>query len=39
MPYLLDTNHWIVLLKKRCPPLAERLAATPPERVWFCSPV
>jgi len=39
MPYLLDTNHWIVLLKKRCLPLAARLTATPPEQVWFCSVV
>ena len=25
MPWLLDTNHWIVLLKGRCQPLQEKL--------------
>ena len=33
MGWLLDTNHWIALLERRCP----LLAATPPDRVWFCS--
>ena len=37
MPWLLDTNQWIALLKRRCAPLAAKLAATPPEEVWFCS--
>ena len=37
MGWLLDTNHWIALLKRRCPLLAAKLAATPPDRVWFCS--
>lgn len=39
MPYLLDTNHGIVLLNKRSLPLAARLAATPPDQVWLCSVV
>lgn len=39
MPWLLDTNHWIQLLKGRCPPLAGRLTAMPPHEVWFCSVV
>ena len=29
MPFLLDTNHCIQLLKGRCPPLANRLVAPP----------
>ncbi len=37
MDWLLDTNHWIALLKHRCPPLAAKLAATSPGQVWFCS--
>ena len=39
MPWLLDTNHWIRLLKGRCPPLAERLNVLPPQEVWLCSVV
>ena len=39
MPWLLDTNHWIALLKGRCAPLAERLRTVPPDEVWFCSVV
>src|SRR5436190_4371537 len=39
MPYLLDTNHWIQLLKGRCPALARRLDAVAPEEVWLCSVV
>jgi len=39
VPFLLDTNHWIQLLKGRCPPLARRLASVPPEQAWFCSVV
>ena len=39
MPYLLDTNHWIQLLKGRCPPLARRLDTVAPEEVWLCSVV
>lgn len=39
MPHLLDTNHWIQLLKGRCPALARRLDAVTPEEVWFCSVV
>jgi tRNA(fMet)-specific endonuclease VapC len=39
MPYLLDTNHWIYLLKGRCLPLARRLDTVPREEVWFCSVV
>jgi tRNA(fMet)-specific endonuclease VapC len=37
MPWLLDTNHWIRLLKGRCPPLANRLKTLPPQEVWLCS--
>jgi len=37
MTWLLDSNQWIMLLKRRCPPLAAKLAAMPPEQVWFCS--
>lgn len=39
MPYLLDTNHWIQLLKGRCPPLKQRLDSIAPEEVWLCSVV
>lgn len=39
MPWLLDTNHWIRLLKGRCQPLAERLKTVPPQEVWLCSVV
>ncbi len=39
MPYLLDTNHWIQLLKGRCAPLARRLDRVAPEDAWFCSVV
>ncbi|MCI0534844.1 MAG: type II toxin-antitoxin system VapC family toxin [Verrucomicrobiales bacterium] len=39
MPYLLDTNHWIQLLKGRCPALARRLDTVAPEEVWLCSVV
>jgi tRNA(fMet)-specific endonuclease VapC len=39
MPWLLDTNHWIILLKGRCRPLQERLRLVPPEEVWLCSVV
>lgn len=39
MPWLLDTNHWIRLLKGRCPPLADRLRSLPPQEVWLCSVV
>lgn len=37
MPWLLDTNHWIVLLKGRCQPLQEKLRQVPPDEVWLCS--
>ncbi|WP_395744240.1 type II toxin-antitoxin system VapC family toxin [Prosthecobacter sp.] len=37
MPWLLDTNHWIFLLKGRCVPLQERLRHVSPDDVWFCS--
>ena len=37
MPYLLDTNHWIRLLKGRCTVLAQRLDRTAPEDVWLCA--
>ncbi len=39
MAWLLDTNHWIQLLKGRCPPLAHRIRATPPEDVRLCAVV
>lgn len=39
MPFLLDTNQWIQLLKGRCPPLARRLDGVAPEAVWLCSVV
>lgn len=37
MPWLLDTNHWIVLLKGRCLPLQEKLRQISPDEVWLCS--
>lgn len=37
MAWLLDTNHWIVLLKGRCAPLADRLRCINPDHVWLCS--
>ena len=37
MPWLLDTNHWIALLKGRCPPLQEKLRDVSPDEVWLCS--
>lgn len=39
MPFLLDTNQWIQLLKGRCPALARRLDQVAPDEVWFCSVV
>lgn len=39
MPWLLDTNHWIVLLKGRCPPLQDKLRLISPDEVWLCSVV
>lgn len=39
MPWLLDTNHWIVLLKGRCLPLVQRLRTIPPDEVRLCSVV
>lgn len=39
MPFLLDTNQWIQLLKGRCPALARRLDQVAPEEVWLCSAV
>lgn len=39
MAWLLDTNHWIRLLKGRCQPLADRLRTSPPQDVWLCSVV
>ena len=33
MPWLLDTNHWIVLLKGRCLPLQEKLRQISPDEV------
>lgn len=37
MPWLLDTNHWIRLLKGRCAPLQEKLRSVPPDEAWLCS--
>ncbi len=39
MAFLLDTNHWIRLLKGRCPELERRLDGVHPTEVWFCSVV
>ena len=39
MAFLLDTNHWIFLLKGRSPALARKLDTVPPEAVRFCSVV
>jgi tRNA(fMet)-specific endonuclease VapC len=39
MAFLLDTNHWIRLLKGRCPPLQRRLDGIHPSEVWLCSVV
>jgi tRNA(fMet)-specific endonuclease VapC len=39
MPWLLDTNHWIILLKGRCPPLQDKLRLISPDEVWLCSVV
>ena len=39
MPWLLDPNHWIVLLKGRCLPLVQRLRTIPPDEVRLCSVV
>ncbi len=39
MPYLLDTNHWIRLLKGRSPALARRLDRVSPSEAWLCSVV
>jgi len=39
MPWLLDTNHWIFLLKGRCQPLLYKLREVPPTEVWLCSVV
>lgn len=39
MPWLLDTNHWIMLLKGRCVPLQEKLRTIDPAEVWLCSVV
>ena len=37
MPWLLDTNQWIMLLKGRCAPLAAKLHEVSPDDVWLCS--
>ena len=39
MPWLLDTNQWIQLLKGRCQSLRERLRTVNPDDVWLCSVV
>lgn len=39
MPWLLDTNQWITLLKGRCAPLAERLHTLDTQEVWLCATV
>jgi len=39
MPFLLDTDHWIQLLKGRCPALKLRLDSVAPEEVWLCAVV
>lgn len=37
MAYLLDTNHWIFLLKGRFPALEQKLDTVNPSDVRFCS--
>jgi tRNA(fMet)-specific endonuclease VapC len=39
MAFLLDTNHWIRLLKGRCPALERRLDGIHPSEIWLCSVV
>lgn len=39
MSFLLDTNHWIQLLKGRSPALIRRLDNVPPAEAWLCSVV
>lgn len=39
MVFLLDTNHWIFLLKGRTPALEKKLDTVSPEDVRFCSVV
>ncbi len=39
MAYMLDTNHWIYLLKGRSPALARKLDRIDPQDVRFCSVV
>lgn len=39
MAFLLDTNHWIFLLKGRTPALARKLDTVAPGDVRFCSVV
>ena len=39
MAFLLDTNHWIFLLKGRTPALEKKLDSVSPEDVMFCSVV
>ncbi len=39
MAFLLDTNHWIFLLKGRTPALKQKLDTVSPEDVRFCSVV
>lgn len=37
MAWLLDTNQWIMLLKGRCKPLADKIHQLNPEEIWLCS--
>lgn len=37
MAWLLDTNQWIMLLKGRCKPVADKIHQLNPEEVWLCS--
>ena len=39
MAFLLDTNHWILMLKGRTPTLARKLDTVSPADVRFCSVV
>jgi len=39
MAFLLDTNHWIRLLKGRCPALESKLDQVHPSDVWLCAVV
>ena len=37
MAWLLDTNQWIMLLKGRCKPVADKITQLNPDEIWLCS--